>query len=66
MTKARESGKTQFIKGSLIYLWEELKTMNRKKLYALVRILKGALRMKWEKKKKISHRRNLDPSLNEN
>ncbi len=53
MAKARESGKKQFIKGSLIYLWEELKTLNRRKLQALVKILKGFLRMKWQKHKKI-------------
>lgn len=66
MTKKIESGKARLIKGSLLFLWEELKTMNRMKIRAIFRILSGYLGMKIQKNKKITHRRNLDLSLDEN
>ncbi|WPU63227.1 hypothetical protein [Peredibacter starrii] len=46
MTKKNESGKSRMIKGSLLYLWEEMKTMNMTKFKALYRIGSGYLRMK--------------------
>lgn len=46
MAKRKESGKSRLIKGSLLYLWEELKTMNVTKFKALYRIGTGYLRMK--------------------
>ncbi|WP_408096277.1 hypothetical protein ACJVC5_14655 [Peredibacter sp. HCB2-198] len=46
MTKKNESGKSRMIKGSLLYLWEEMKTMNMTKFKALYRIGTGYLRMK--------------------
>ncbi len=66
MTKKIESGKARLIKGSLLFLWEELKTMNRTKLRAIFRILSGYLGMKHQKNKQLTHRRNLDLSLDEN
>jgi len=64
MTNKLESGKTRLIKGSLLYAWEELKTMNMVKFRALGRILSGYLRMKFSDKKPISDSRNSDFSLN--
>lgn len=46
MPKAYESGRTRLIKGTLLYLWEEIKTMNRTKFRALSVILTGYIRMK--------------------
>lgn len=66
MTKKIESGKARLIKGSLLYLWEEIKTMNMTKLKALSRILSGYFKMKFYKNRKIANRRNLDLSLDEN
>lgn len=64
MTKKLESGKSRLIKGSLLYLWEELKTMNMVKLKALGRIATGYFRMKFSEKKKPSTvRRNPDFTL---
>lgn len=60
MTKKIESGKMRLVKGSLLFLWEEIKTMNRIKMRALFRILSGYIRMK------NSKRRNLNLSLDEN
>jgi hypothetical protein len=60
MTKKLESGKSRLVKGSLLFLWEELKSMNRIKLRALFWILSGHIRMKNTK------RRNLNLSLDEN
>jgi hypothetical protein len=53
MTKKKESGKARLIKGSLLYLWEEIKTMNKTKFKALTRILSGYLKMKFSDPKKI-------------
>lgn len=47
MTKKVESGKSRLIKGSLLYAWEELKTMNMTKMKALYRIGTGYLKMKF-------------------
>lgn len=66
MNKKLESGKTRLVKGSLLYLWEEIKTMNRRKFQALFRIMSGYVRMRIQKSQKITHRRNLDLSLDEN
>lgn len=46
MTKKVESGKSRMIKGSLLYAWEELKTMNMTKFKALYRIGTGYVKMK--------------------
>lgn len=47
MAKVMESGRANVIKGSLLYLWEEMKTMNRTKFRALSTILSGYFRMKF-------------------
>lgn len=54
MSKEIESGKVRLIKGSLLYFWEEIKTMNLRKLKALFRILSGYLKMKFGKKSDFS------------
>lgn len=64
MTKKLESGKVRLIKGSLLYAWEEMKTMNMVKFRALGRILSGYLRMKFAEKKPSRDARNSDFSLN--
>lgn len=46
MAKVMESGRATMIKGSLLYLWEEIKTMNRTKFRALSTIFRGYFRMK--------------------
>lgn len=46
MAKKKESGKSRMIKGSLRYLWEEVKTMNVSKFKAIYHIGTGYLRMK--------------------
>lgn len=46
MKKKKKSGKSLFIQGSLLYLWEEIKTMNSTKFRALKNILIGYVRMK--------------------
>lgn len=64
MTKKLESGKSRLIKGSLLYAWEELKTMNMIKFRALGRILNGYIRMKFRDSKPSTGSRNSDYSLN--
>jgi hypothetical protein len=64
MTKKLESGKSRLIKGSLLYAWEEMKTMNMTKFRALGRIFSGYLRMKFKDRKTVSDARNSDFSLN--
>ncbi len=67
MTKKIESGKARLIKGSLLFFWEELKTMNRMKLRALMRILSGYFRMRVQNNRRLANRRNLDHlSIDEN
>lgn len=66
MTKKIESGKARLITGSLLYLWEEIKTMNRTKLRALSRIVSGYFKLKVYKHHKVVNRHNLDLSLDEN
>lgn len=58
MTKKVESGRSRLIKGSLLYLWEEVKTMNLAKFKALYRMGTGYVRMKLigPKKKKTPPR----------
>lgn len=46
-----ESGKSRLVKGTLLYLWEEIKTMNRVKFRALKTILSGYIRMKYRDKR---------------
>lgn len=60
MGKTRESGKLTLMKGTIEYLWEEVKTMNRRKLKALSRIMIGYLRMRFreQKRPKIAHNNN--------
>lgn len=62
MTKTKLSGKSRLIKGSMLYLWEEIKTLNRAKLKAAWRMLSGYLEMKVKGSKKASRQRNLDLS----
>lgn len=64
MTKKVESGKVRLIKGSLLYAWEELKTMNMVKFRALGRIISGYIGMKFAGKKHVSAH-NSDLSLND-
>ena len=67
MTKKIESGKVRLIKGSVRFFWEELKTMNRMKLRALMRIFSGYLRMRSQNNKRLASRRNLNHlSIDEN
>lgn len=54
MTRDHESGKVRVIKGSLLYFWEELKTLNMRKLKALFRIISGYLKMKFGKRSDLS------------
>lgn len=63
MAKVMESGKANVIKGSLLYLWEEMKTMNRTKFRALSTIFIGYFKMKFreerpEKKSKTNDYQN--------
>ena len=58
MANRMESGKSRLVKGSLLYLWEEVKTLNRAKIKALMRILSGYIRMKLDQKKLIDYRKN--------
>ena len=47
MTKKNESGKSRLIKGSLLYAWEEAKTLNMNKFKALYRIGTGYIKMRF-------------------
>ncbi|MFP5384507.1 MAG: hypothetical protein ACLGHN_00410 [Bacteriovoracia bacterium] len=58
MANRIESGKSRLVKGSLLYLWEELKTLNRTKFRALARIISGYFRMKLDQRKLISRRKS--------
>ena len=58
MAQVNESGKSRLIKGSLLYLWEEIKTMNRMKLKALARIISGYIKMKYRDQKRLTSNRN--------
>ncbi len=60
MARPSESGKSRLIKGTLLYLWEELKTLNRMKIRALTRMISGYLKMKYRDQKKLTERRNSD------
>lgn len=44
--KKIQTGKPLLIKGALRYFWEELKTMNRKKVKALISMIRGYTIMK--------------------
>lgn len=63
MTKKIESGKARLIKGSLLYAWEELKTLNFTKMRALGRILSGYIRMRFLDKKDSRASQNSNFSL---
>jgi len=52
MEKHHQSGKSLVIQGSIVYFWEELKTLSWSKLSALTRILRGLLKMKFHSKKR--------------
>lgn len=52
-----ETGKSQLVKGSLQYLWEEVKTMNKGKMKALGRIISGYVKMKYKDDKANRPRR---------
>lgn len=41
-----KSGKAKLIKGSATYLWEEMKTMNKRKLKAMGEMASGYISMK--------------------
>lgn len=58
-----ETGKMRVIKASLLYLWEEIKTMNLTKLKALTRILTGYIKMKFLDHPQKSNTRKSDFSL---
>lgn len=47
------SGKIRLIRGALLYLWEEIKTMNMVKFKALCIMLNGYFRLKFTDQKKI-------------
>ena len=51
MLRKLESGKLTLLKGSMNYAWEELKTLNTKKVQALATIMKGYFKMKFKDKK---------------
>jgi hypothetical protein len=53
MIKRNEKGKARLIKGTLLYIWEDIKTMNRVKFRALLKILSGYFRMKLKEPKRI-------------
>lgn len=42
-----ETGKSKLMKGSLLYFWEELKTLNRTKFRALSNIISGYFKMRF-------------------
>lgn len=42
-----QSGKSRLVRGSLLYLWEEMKTFNKTKLKALSNIISGYFRMRF-------------------
>ena len=63
MMKKKHSGKPELVKGALLYLWEEVKTMNRIKVMALGKMLKGYFSMKFGKPKTKAPRKSL--SLND-
>lgn len=52
MKKKKKSGRMLFLEGLFLYLIEELKTMNVKKLRALKKIIKGYTKMKLLEKQK--------------
>lgn len=59
-----KSGKAKLIKGSAKYLWEEMKTMNKRKFKAMGEMASGYLSMKMNRKKSTSSpvpRRSLSP-----
>lgn len=62
MARQIESGKSRLIKGTLLYLWEEVKTLNRMKIKALTKIISGYIKMKYRDQKKLPTRRNSDYS----
>lgn len=51
MRTTYETGRSKLIKGSMLYLWEEVKTINRRKIKALSRIVTGFIKMKFKDQK---------------
>lgn len=49
-----KSGKAKLIKGSATYLWEEMKTMNKRKLKAMGEMASGYISMRLGSKKKTT------------
>lgn len=62
MPRISESGKSHLIKGSLQFLWEEVKTLNKFKIKALKRIVTGYFKMKF-RDKKVSEKKAREISL---
>ncbi len=58
MIRRKLSGKTRLVLGSLSYLKEEIKTLNRAKMRALKKIISGYIEMKFNQRK-------LNPGLDE-
>lgn len=58
MARNKDSGKKELMKGTMHYLWEEAKTMNRSKARAMKSMLKGYIKMKLEKKEPKKIQRN--------
>lgn len=52
MANRAKTGKAQLIKGSIIYIWEEIKTLNKTKLKALKIMFAGYIQMKLIDRKK--------------
>ncbi len=63
MDQQKQSGKARLIKGSLKYLWEEVKTLNPKKLHAIGSMVGGYFSMKFKNKDdlKSSHENERSP-----
>lgn len=51
MASGNESGSMTLFKGALSYLWEEIKTMNRKKMRAMSKMAVGYFRMRFGRRK---------------
>jgi hypothetical protein len=56
MAKKESNGKTELWKGAMVYLWEELKTMNRVKFRALRIMASGYVKMKLKRARKSKAR----------
>lgn len=63
MNRKKESGKTKLFKGGVVFLWEELKTMNTAKLRSLGKIIYGYALVKWAKRKRLQTHAQLDEAI---